>query len=174
MHLGSDGSRLLGVSWCSSAQYCAADHHHQISARFLNTPPYPQTHESARPKRIPLRWTTLRSQHGLNRLLCLGDHRHHRHKKKVGCGVGDGAHAHRKIPEAHCGGACTRICCRGLLGQVTPLPSLTITFDVVRWPHVTWVGMLTSYCDACHLAGSTRLNPSSPQMELARRVAPWF
>ena len=94
------------------------------------------------PKRISLKWTTLRSQHGLNRLLCLGDHRHHRHKKKVGCGVGDGAHAHRKNPEAHCEGACTRICCRGQSGQVTPIPSSTITFDVVRWPHVTWVGML--------------------------------
>ena len=98
MHLGLDGSRLMGVSWCSSPRYRAADHHHH--------------------------------------------HRHHHHKKKVGCGVGDGAHAHRKSPKAHCKGACTRICCRGLLGQVTPIPSSTTTFDVVRWPHVTWVGML--------------------------------
>ena len=28
MHLGFDGSRLVGVSWCSSARYRAADHHH--------------------------------------------------------------------------------------------------------------------------------------------------
>ena len=29
----------------------------KISARFLNTPPYPQTHESATPKRKSLKWT---------------------------------------------------------------------------------------------------------------------
>ena len=87
MHLGLHGTRLLGVSWCSSARYRAADHHHQVPPP---PPPPPQ--------------------------------------KKVECGVGGGAHAHRKNPEAHCEEACTRACCRGLIGQVTPIPSLSHHF----------------------------------------------
>ena len=45
-------------------------------------------------------------------------------KKRVEYGVGGGAHAHRKNPEPHCEGACTRIGCWGLLGQVAAIPSV--------------------------------------------------